>query len=211
MDNSARTERSRNAAIEAALRVIARDGPARMTLDAIAREGGMTKGRLMHHFPSKEAILEALMEHQRVHFDALGQRFRAEHGEAEAPVLSSQIATLRQVSREPTSVALALLGALAQNPSLLAPMREEMSRILDQVRAEAADPDEAVLRWTAAQGLALMTLIDFCPFSVGEREQLFTRLLAPAAADRTGTRSTPGQPNAEGVPQARTRKAATPR
>ena len=38
MDNPSRSERSRNAVLTAAITIIARDGPGRLTLDAIARE-----------------------------------------------------------------------------------------------------------------------------------------------------------------------------
>ena len=41
MDNASRSERSRNVALDAALVIIARDGPGRLTLDAIARESGL--------------------------------------------------------------------------------------------------------------------------------------------------------------------------
>ena len=44
MDNATRSERSRNVALDAALVIIARDGPGRLTLDAIARESGLSKG-----------------------------------------------------------------------------------------------------------------------------------------------------------------------
>jgi len=50
MDNATRSERSRTAAIQAALTIIARDGPGKLTFDAIARESGMSKGGLMHQF-----------------------------------------------------------------------------------------------------------------------------------------------------------------
>lgn len=43
MDNASRSERSRNVALDAALVIIARDGPGRLTLDAIARESGLPK------------------------------------------------------------------------------------------------------------------------------------------------------------------------
>ena len=57
MENAARSERSRKAAIQAALTIIARDGPGRLTLDAIARESGISKGGVMHQFRTKEAVL----------------------------------------------------------------------------------------------------------------------------------------------------------
>src|SRR5882724_3680834 len=78
MDNATRSERSRNAALDAALVIIARDGPARLTLDAIARESGISKGGLMHQFRNKEGVIKALLEHQIQHFGDFSKRYLAE-------------------------------------------------------------------------------------------------------------------------------------
>src|SRR6266436_1598840 len=77
MDNVTRSERSRKAALQAALTIIARDGPGRLTLDAIARESGLSKGGLMHQFRTKEGVLKALLERQMAHFEEFSTRYRA--------------------------------------------------------------------------------------------------------------------------------------
>ncbi|MDU6238357.1 MAG: helix-turn-helix domain-containing protein, partial [Bradyrhizobium sp.] len=121
MDNPSRSERSRKAALTAALTIIARDGPGRLTLDAIARESGLSKGGLMHQFPNKEAVLKALLEQQFAHFDEFARKFRAEAGQAtNQPELATQIAISRELIAQQYSVAQAMLGALAQEPGLLA-------------------------------------------------------------------------------------------
>ena len=178
MDNASRSERTRKAALQAALTIIARDGPARLTLDAIARESGMSKGGLTHQFPTKEAVLKALLEHQIEYFADFTERYLAEAGTASAqPQLAAQIATLREAITQPGSVALAILGALTQDPSLLSQTRAASGQTVDAVKAEAADPQLALLRWAAAQGLTLMSLFGLNPLTDQEREQLFDRLL----------------------------------
>jgi hypothetical protein len=44
------------------------------------------------------------------------------------------------------------------------------------IRAEAADPDLAVLRWAAARGLALSAMFGISTFSEEENRRLFDRL-----------------------------------
>ena len=163
--------------MQAALTIIARDGPARLTLDAIARESGMSKGGLTHQFPTKEAVLRALLEHQIEYFGEFTARYLAEAGAASAqPQLAAQLATLREAITQPGSVALAILGALTQDPSLLSQTRAASGKTVDAVKAEAADPQLALLRWAAAQGLTLMSLFGLNPLTDQEREQLFDRL-----------------------------------
>src|SRR5438445_7766724 len=115
MDNTSRSERTRNAAIQAALAIIARDGPGRLTLDAIAQESGISKGGLTHQFRTKEAVLKALLEHQIEYFQDFSRKYLGEHGSSQAePHLAAQIATLREAIAQPHSVAFALLGAATQ-------------------------------------------------------------------------------------------------
>ena len=53
--------RDRDAMLAAAERVVIRQGIANLTLDAVAAEAGMSKGGLLHHFPSKDRLVEALV------------------------------------------------------------------------------------------------------------------------------------------------------
>jgi AcrR family transcriptional regulator len=57
-----RREASREAITGAAQRLFAEHGFAAVTVDAIAQAAGLAKGAVYHHFPSKEAIFEAVFE-----------------------------------------------------------------------------------------------------------------------------------------------------
>lgn len=48
--------------IDAAIRVLARQGYAKTSLLDIAKEAGMSKGALHYHYPSKEALIHAVLE-----------------------------------------------------------------------------------------------------------------------------------------------------
>jgi AcrR family transcriptional regulator len=56
-----RRDRSRDEILDAARRVLLRDGIARMTLDAVAKEVGVTKTALYYYFRSKDALLFELV------------------------------------------------------------------------------------------------------------------------------------------------------
>lgn len=49
------------AVLNAAEEVVLRDGIGRLTLDAVAREARLSKSGLLHYFPSKEALIDALV------------------------------------------------------------------------------------------------------------------------------------------------------
>lgn len=52
---------SREKILAAAAEVITQHGTNGFTLDAVARQAGISKGGLLHHFASKEALLEGLL------------------------------------------------------------------------------------------------------------------------------------------------------
>lgn len=48
--------------LDAAEEVVLRDGIGHLTIDAVAREAHLSKSGLLHHFPSKDALIDALVQ-----------------------------------------------------------------------------------------------------------------------------------------------------
>jgi AcrR family transcriptional regulator len=53
----------RDLILDAASRVVQRDGIAHVTYETVAAEAGLTKGGLVYHFPSREDMITAVHEH----------------------------------------------------------------------------------------------------------------------------------------------------
>lgn len=49
--------------LDAVVAIIARDGVTAVTFDAVAAETGLTRGGLLYHFPSREALILATHKH----------------------------------------------------------------------------------------------------------------------------------------------------
>ncbi|MBB4200456.1 TetR family transcriptional regulator [Rhodoblastus sphagnicola] len=184
MENSARSQRTRAAAIQAALTIITRDGPGRLTIDAIARECGSSKGGILHHFRTKDAVLKALLEHQIEQGESLFDGYLAQSlpGRHE-PALEAEIESLRTAAAHPKSTTFAIASALADNPELIAAVREREAKHVEAMKKEAADPSVAMVRWSAARGLALSSILGLCPLSEQERMSLFDLLRDDALWD----------------------------
>jgi AcrR family transcriptional regulator len=52
---------TRETLLRAAIRVVQQGSVASLTLDAVAREAGVSKGGLLYHFPSKDALIKGLV------------------------------------------------------------------------------------------------------------------------------------------------------
>ncbi len=66
----ARSEASRARIVEAVIALVEAGGFAAATAQAIAREAGLSVGAVQHHFPSKEAVLDAVLEESAARFAA---------------------------------------------------------------------------------------------------------------------------------------------
>lgn len=56
--------------IEAALAILQKQGTQHLTLEMVAKQAGVSKGGLLHHFPSKDALIEATARHLYESFNA---------------------------------------------------------------------------------------------------------------------------------------------
>ncbi len=48
---------------DAAIQITVRDGLLAMTLDAVAKEAGISKGGVMYHFPSKDELVRGVLDY----------------------------------------------------------------------------------------------------------------------------------------------------
>ena len=57
-----KSEQTRARIRVAAAKVIERDGAGHLTLEKVAAEAGVSKGGLLYHYPSKDALLQGLLD-----------------------------------------------------------------------------------------------------------------------------------------------------
>ncbi|PST22363.1 TetR/AcrR family transcriptional regulator [Mesorhizobium plurifarium] len=75
-------QRVRRQLLEVAARLSLEQGIAAVTLDAVSQAAGVSKGGLLHHFPNKPALLDALFDDLVARFDrALDEAMAGDHVE----------------------------------------------------------------------------------------------------------------------------------
>lgn len=100
--------------IEAAIRVLAKQGYARTSLMDIAREAGMSKGAVHYHYPTKEALIDQVLERA---CNAVQDKTLSAWGGGDNPFASlrSSLAALWEARAERTNEALVVADLLAQS------------------------------------------------------------------------------------------------
>ncbi len=100
--------------IDAAIRVLARQGYARTSLADIAREAGMSKGAVHYHYSTKEALIDQVLE---TACNAVQEKTLNAWSNAESPFASlrSSLEALWTARAERTDEALVVADLLAQS------------------------------------------------------------------------------------------------
>jgi AcrR family transcriptional regulator len=113
--------------LDAAQAVVVRQGIANLTLDAVAAEAGVSKGGLLYHFPSKDRLVEALVtrtaQNWRACYMEAYQRTPEGPGRMARALLSHCLSDAQGWTDQLRQSSSAVFAALAQNPSLIEPMR----------------------------------------------------------------------------------------
>lgn len=166
--------------LEKALEVIAELGPKGFTLDAVAARTTVSKGALLHHFPTKMALLEGVVDHLGTMFtDAI----LAEAARDPQPYGRSARAYLRvtindAITPDDMSIGRAILAACAVEPSL----RDRWTAATAAARADdPTDPvgaDDALLLRLVADGLWMSDIFGVYQVSPEQRQALLS-LLTP--------------------------------
>jgi AcrR family transcriptional regulator len=164
----------RQAVLDAAERVVATNGAANLTLDAVAAEASISKASVIYDYKTKHALIKAVIER------AIGrhwERVRAhveQQGDVPDRAMRGRIAVAaaRSVTKDERAVALNLIAALATDPELQAMVQAKNREYMQEIVATSPNPRGAILAFLALEGLSLLELLGFHAWSTEERESL---------------------------------------
>jgi AcrR family transcriptional regulator len=171
---------TRDTILQATSQVILDKGIEGLTLDAVAKEAGVSKGGLLYHFPSKEAlIVGTIAKLIDDHETALQQEFDRD----EDPGTPGQwVRAYLRATLNYDKQALALIAPLAQaaiaNPDLLKPALDLDKRWQQKLEASGFDLVEATIIQLAIDGLWLSESFNIGSLEEPLRSQVIEKLLA---------------------------------
>jgi len=150
---------ARTRILDAAERIVHARGVSGLTLDAAAREAGVSKGGLLYHFGSKEALLVGLMERLAAFMGSEFDNGVQQQPEGPGRVARAMIAwafgegDCAPGEERHDRAAAVFLAAFHHDPALLDPMRAVMARMKAELLADGIAPGPALTILTATDGL----------------------------------------------------------
>jgi AcrR family transcriptional regulator len=188
---------------EAAVRLVARAGLASITIDAVAREAGVSKGGVLHHFPSKDELLQGTMRFFGEKAESMLHRRVAEDPRPRRRWARAFVDCVFPDKADPTAgwepfpveviegFMNANLAAVANGATTAEPLRELGQRLQQRLLADGDGLDQ-LLVWLAVDGVMMWEMMGLLQRSDPLYQQIGDALRRrvneePTPADGAGT------------------------
>lgn len=185
----------RDRMLDAAEAVVVRNGIANLRLDAVALEAGMSKGGLLHHFPSKDRLVDAMVrrcaERWKADYSAAYDRMTPGPGRMARALLDHCMSDVGAWTDQLRQSSSAVFAALAQNPSLIEPMRAVYGDLHRRIDEDGLPVGVGDVVATAADGLWLDWVLGLVPIDqarLGRIRVALEGLLARSTPARSARR-----------------------
>ncbi|ALC83838.1 MULTISPECIES: TetR/AcrR family transcriptional regulator [Bacillus] len=162
--------------LTAASKIVSDRGIFNLTLEAVAEEAGISKGGLLYHYPSKEALVKGMVEHLASNYqEKINKNACADPIEKGKWTRSFLDVTFNQ-SYENKDMNAGLLAAKAVNSDLLEPIREAYKSWQKEIENDGLDPVKATIIRLAIDGIWLSELFDLYQLDEEKKEEIYNTL-----------------------------------
>ncbi|NQU44746.1 TetR family transcriptional regulator [bacterium] len=186
---------SKEAILDAAEAVVIESGASHMTLDAVAERSGISKGGLIYHFPTKESLLEGMIDRLSEQFEHLREKAREELHQDTPSELMVEIRMLQGKASQNPRLSAALLAVTANQPELISAMRQNMRERFFDVLVPEEDFLASSILFFAAVGLHFHDLLSLSLLDQKQKTRVYEELLR-LAGERPRSDSRPSEPKA---------------
>lgn len=174
---------NRDQILAAAAAVVQRDGVTALTLESVAAGAGLTKGGLMYHFRTREALLQAVHEHLSAQWEGDLAAVAGPGGSLDSA--GRLAAYVRVATQSATRAELVFMLDAATHPEQVAPWNDVIGRWAPPEPAADATPAEltAFVARLAADGLWLYDALTDTPLPAALRQRLSDHIAGMAQPD----------------------------
>ncbi|WP_240936742.1 TetR/AcrR family transcriptional regulator [Bacillus thuringiensis] len=168
----------RKAILAAASFIIENYGMEKLTLEAIAKQAGISKGGLLYHFPNKDAIIKGMIDEYSSAFlvsvrDKVSNSSEA-IGKWHHAYLESAINDTG-VSNELVS---AYIATLFTNPLLLSKFQSDCQELYEEIEKDETEPIKAAIIRLAVDGLCYSEIFKVGKIDEGLKQKVIKRLIS---------------------------------
>lgn len=173
----------REVILNAAEDIVRTRGAAALTIDALAKSLGVTKGGIQYSFSSKDAIIDAMVSRWFVTYDQKFLEIAGETSDSNAKVWAHVEAT-RQADEPANYKAAGLMTALMLSPEYLASTKKWYATRTAGLDVETPEGRAARLAFLATEGAFALRWFGLMEISDDEWASIFADITAVLKKDR---------------------------
>lgn len=178
--------------LDAAEAVVARDGAARLTLESVAAQAGISKATVLYDYKAKQALIEAVVERAVSNDNAFNEAVTSEIGNvANVAIRGRIVAAAIPFPEEFRAIALNLCAALAQDAKLRGTIQRNQETVVKTIMETSVNPRGALLAYLALEGLKLLESLDYHSWPKAERDRILREINWLVDVEPTGDRPLP--------------------
>lgn len=170
-------ESKRQKILEAAALIVHKRGIDALTLDAVAEEAMVSKGGLLYHFRSKEALVEGLVLHMNNLYRSNVESAVQEDINKKGKWTRAFVKATYDQSLKNTETSAGMLAAQGINPDLLKPLQQTYANWQENIEGDGLDPVKATILRLAVDGLWFSEIFGLAPLDDNLRKQVVEALL----------------------------------
>lgn len=173
-----RKNNKRDSILDAALLVVDEKGARHLTIDAVAARSGVSKGGVLYHFQSKQALLSGMLQHL---VDTIRyQMDDAREAELDITPLMAILKAREDMSPTERRASQALLAVAAEDTDLLAPARQQFAAVFREALKETDNTMAATVLLLANEGLRFLEILDVSPLTEEDTAEVVSYMHAQA-------------------------------
>ena len=164
--------------LNAAAHIVMQHGANHLTLDQVALEANISKGGLLHHYPTKQALLRGLMDQMgKVFATRLEQYLGKEAPGQPGRWARAYIHASFESDADELQLTSAIASMVSSDPALIDALRQEFAWIDRQLEQDGLPLPKATVIRLACDGLWLAELLDCSSVTEPLRSDLRQELL----------------------------------
>lgn len=169
----------RDRVLDAAEGIVAQDGAAGLTFEAVARAAGITKGGVQYCFGTKENLIRSMIERWGSIFEA---EVLAHAGDDRSPrsVIRGHVLATRDSDEADYSRSAVMMTALLQSPEQVAASRLWYTQRLAGLDMDRPEDRQAALALLASEGAFLLKAFGLIDIDAAQWNALFADMLGMA-------------------------------
>jgi AcrR family transcriptional regulator len=170
-------DNAREKLMRAMLDIVGDEGAAALTYDSLVARSGLTRGGVMYHFPSKESMLQGLVEHYMQQELGKVQARWESYGKTVDGLLRAELECAREADQNDQHVSVSLLPVILQSPAMMANIRHVVEGRYTQLDEATAGFEQAAIALLVIDAFEMSKAFGFNLMPEHKRQAILKRLL----------------------------------